>query len=326
MARLVAFLMLGLTACGADSFQVESTAGQPPPRASACCVDADCGDGLLCEGCGDGFKTCVPGCREDAECGPNMLCNHNVECLSCPCPSGWCDLDPCRDLDGDGFAPATEGECPGKHIGDCNDASASVRPGGTERCANGVDDDCDGKRDAADDTCRDSCEQRACSISASCGTAGWCDRGCCEACPAVVDPTCQQGESTVPGGLDTLGCRVATVCVDLSACTSDYAPVCGRNFASYGNACAALAAGTTVLHTGQCSSREGEPCFGHEDCPYQQFCRNMALDAGTELHCAQRGSCSVDADCLLMRGAVTCGDAGLASLRCEAERCVAQCP
>lgn len=55
----------------------------------------------------------------------------------------WAPLPPCPacalndDIDEDGFSP---------NQGDCDDASAAVRPGAEERC-NGVDDDCDGTID-----------------------------------------------------------------------------------------------------------------------------------------------------------------------------------
>lgn len=328
MSKHVGFLMLVLCACGADrGFRVENTTGQTA-RASGCGTDDDCGPGLLCEACGDGFKTCVPGCREDAQCGPNMICVHDVECLSCPCPSGWCDLDPCRDLDGDGYAAALEGECPGKLIGDCNDALASVNPGGRERCNNGQDDDCNGKKDSADPACRSDCTQgfAMCATSRWCRSHQWCDRGCCEPCPTVTVPTCDGGTGYLTGGLDALGCAAPLVCVDASACANErYEPVCGRNFATYDNACQAGLVGTRVLHTGNCAYREGDPCMGSEDCAYNTFCRNMAEDGGEELRCAQRGTCSVDADCAYAPGVIPCGDGGVAKFRCEAEQCIGRC-
>lgn len=60
-----------------------------------------------------------------------------------------------EDVDGDGFgAPGAPGHClclpnppfQGTSLGDCDDASASVYPGATEKC-NGIDDNCDGETD-----------------------------------------------------------------------------------------------------------------------------------------------------------------------------------
>jgi len=313
--------------------------GQPPPRAelsamvdagrdpstSACALDTDCPAGMLCEGCDDGFFTCVPGCRTDAQCGANMICSQQVQCLTCPCPSGYCDLDPCRDLDGDGFAAADTGSCPGKQLGDCNDAQASVRPGGTERCINGLDDDCDGKRDANDDECRDSCPgSQFCNSSLNCGVPGarFCDRGCCEACPAVAQPQCSVGECLLPGGLDEKSCKRAGVCVVCMSCSTVSQPVCGKNFSTYDNACLAQLAGTTVLHDGDCDRGEGATCLGREDCQYNQFCRTF----GTSQQCARVGTCSTDADCDFVTSVVSCGDAGVADWVCRNERCTASCP
>lgn len=322
-------MLLALLGCGGArsgaQLEVAVDAGTPPPRRSGCAADVDCPTGMLCEGCGDGFMTCVPGCRSDAQCGPNMICSHQVQCLSCPCPSGYCDLDPCRDLDGDGFAAALTGTCPGKQIGDCDDAVATTHPGARERCANGQDDDCDGRTDARDDECRDTCDPGLgfCSSSLSCGSQRSCDRGCCEACVPVADPGCDPSLCLLPGGLDGNGCAVANVCGACQTCSLHYEPVCGRNFATYDNTCQAHAAGTPVLHTGECSRGEGLTCEGGGDCSYNQFCRDFGL-AG--LHCALKGTCSVDADCAAVTSVVSCGDAGVASWVCRADRCAAVCP
>lgn len=325
-ARLGILTLFALAACGplpgpANSELMATDAG--PPRSSACATDGDCSKGMICEGCPDGFFTCVPGCREDAQCGANMICNTQVQCLSCPCPSGYCDLDPCRDLDGDGYAALETGVCPGKQVGDCNDGAPSVHPGAREVCANGQDDDCDGRRDARDDACRDSCTgSRFCAYSYYCGSNAWCDRGCCEFCADVVTPTCSPGQCLTETGLDANGCRQAPRCTACPTCSNDYAPVCGKNFATYTNECWALAAGTTVLHTGPCARNEGARCEGPNECPYGQYCR----DLGTSKQCTLAGSCSVDADCRYVTQVVSCGDAGVASYVCRNERCSPQCP
>lgn len=321
--------MLLLAACGgAQNAQQVEAAGDSgtPPRDSSCATDVDCPAGMLCEGgCGDGFMTCVPGCRTDAQCGANMICSHEVQCLTCPCPSGYCDLDPCRDLDGDGYAAALTGVCPGRQVGDCNDGVPTTRPGGRERCANGQDDDCDGRTDARDDECRDTCDPGFgfCATSLYCGTQRYCDTGCCEACAPVTNPVCDAGQCALPGGLDGNGCFAPGVCGECQGCSLDYAPVCGRNFATYSNACLAVAAGTQVMHTGECSRGEGFNCEGVGDCYYNQFCRDFG---GGRMQCALRGTCSVDADCAAVTAVVSCGDAGLAEWVCRAERCSAVCP
>jgi hypothetical protein len=327
MVRWRGFLMVLLAACGSRDVadggfdRAETTS----VNASGCAVDDDCGPGLLCETCGDGVFTCVPGCRTDAACGANMRCSHQVQCTTCPCPSGWCELDPCRDFDGDGFAAALTGTCPGKQLGDCNDSSPVVRPGGLERCANGIDDDCDGRTDARDDGCRASCPgTRFCATALSCGLTGHCTEGCCEACPTVVEPTCGAGECAIELGVDVDGCRKTPACRPCaSSCPTDGGPVCGRNYATYVNACHALHAGTTVMHDGACAYGEGARCAQDApgDCWYQQFCRE--LDG--EKHCTQLGVCTTAADCRHLTPS-SCGDAGVATWACTQERCAASCP
>lgn len=55
----------------------------------------------------------------------------------------------CTDADRDGFF-AQGGICGPR---DCNDANAAVNPGATERCGDGIDNDCDGAIDSADKEC-----------------------------------------------------------------------------------------------------------------------------------------------------------------------------
>jgi hypothetical protein len=69
-----------------------------------------------------------------------------------------------RDADGDtyGDPTVTQQRCgPGSgyiaRAGDCDDTRAAVRPGATEVCANGLDDDCNGLRDCADSVCASGC-------------------------------------------------------------------------------------------------------------------------------------------------------------------------
>ena len=330
MSRSAGILMVfSLLGCGEGperATQVAADQNAPPPRNSGCEGDIDCPTGMLCESCGDGFQTCVPGCRNDAQCGSNMICSHDVQCLSCPCPSGYCDLDPCRDLDRDGYAAALTGLCPGKQIGDCNDGVRATHPGGKERCANGQDDDCDGRTDARDDECRDVCDPGFgfCATSLYCGEQRFCEEGCCEPCVRRVDPVCGPGACLVTGGLDEKGCTAAAVCSPCNSCTGlNIAPVCGKNFATYDNRCLADAAGTTVMHDGECARGEGLTCEARSDCPFNQICRDFA-DAG--LRCARVGTCTVDADCEAVTSVLACGDAGIAPWFCRDQKCAALCP
>ncbi len=101
-------------------------------------------------GCGD------DGCSSDAECDDGVFCNGAERCTRIGCRPGLaacddglaCTLDECSeetrictntadDTDGDTF---TDADCGGP---DCDDRNAAVRPGAAEEC-NGIDDDCDG--------------------------------------------------------------------------------------------------------------------------------------------------------------------------------------
>jgi hypothetical protein len=84
--------------------------------------------------------------------------NLNDGGLYCPCPKYTLYY---RDADGDSYGDAAvagtscDGTIPAGNVAnrsDCNDASASVRPGAAELC-NGADDDCDGTADNVQGDC-----------------------------------------------------------------------------------------------------------------------------------------------------------------------------
>ena len=54
-------------------------------RGEACTADAQCAQGLVCEGCTDTDRKCIPGCRTNADCEHGETCNQ-VQCIRCPCP------------------------------------------------------------------------------------------------------------------------------------------------------------------------------------------------------------------------------------------------
>lgn len=300
-------------------------AGGSGSQTADCLDDADCPGGMVCEGCaGSAVKQCVPGCRTNSQCRTDFICSGAVLCQTCPCAPGWCELDPCRDFDGDGYAFTTDPSVTcSRPTGDCDDSRKDVHPNGVEVCANGMDDDCDGKRDDRDDECNTcSVGQRACANARWCQTGQQCVMGCCEACPTYDPPPCQPGECLLPGGTDRNGCSMPLVCGACASCSTEYRPVCGLNYSTYNNGCYAQGASTPVLHDGVCLSREGVSCVTSNECGGSMFCR----DAGSDDRCTKRGACVTDQDCA--DGVLVtafCADGGIAPLGCSEYRCVTKC-
>ncbi len=334
-------MLCGLLAgCGVvdERLPVAITDGGATVLTAGCAGDESCPAGMVCEGCnGPQDAFCVPGCRADAQCPKGNICNPGVTCLTCPCAPGWCELDPCRDVDGDGYAwtlfPGAV--CPGKQVGDCNDGNKDVHPGQRELCANFIDDDCDERTDRRDESCQAcTADSLVCNDASTCAPGGQvgvvkCEQGCCLSCPAVVQPSCRAGERSVGGGLDpTTACRVARQCVTSSCDREGFFTVCGRDYATYRNACEARLAGVEVLHRGSCQWDEGVPCdglpAGVRCVSSNAYCRE---DPVAGKRCTQVGTCRVDDDCPAgLEGRLSCeADAGVERWRCEQSQCVARC-
>ncbi|HEX8117169.1 MAG TPA: putative metal-binding motif-containing protein [Pyrinomonadaceae bacterium] len=104
-----------------------------------------------------------------------------MPCLTCP------------DNDGDGHTAA---RCGGD---DCDDSDEYVRPGAPEFCGDGLDNDCDGKVDCADETCLNDCADR--DGDGYSAAEGDCDDdnagvhpGATEICGDGVDNDCRSGD------------------------------------------------------------------------------------------------------------------------------------
>ncbi len=59
----------------------------------------------------------------------------------------------CDDEDGDGYLPADCDDATCAFAQDCDDTDPTVSPDAVEDCTDGIDNDCDGQADAADDEC-----------------------------------------------------------------------------------------------------------------------------------------------------------------------------
>ena len=301
-----------------------------------CQADAECGRGNVCEPC-DGVKSCVPGCRSDADCARPMSCVKGVVCKTCPCPDGFCTIDPCLDADGDGFVSGFGSGCSGKRGGDCDDTNSAVNPAAVERCSNGRDDDCDGLVDARDPQCV------SCSGTGGCATAWDCALGatfceksgtpaCCAQCPAPTT-SCPQGRSAEPHGIDPwTGCRQNACISSNIACPENYAPVCGSNGQTYGNDCERERAGASLVHLGECVLGENLECGvnGPAACGKDGslYCRDACPECDAWImRCTKVGACVHDLDC--PAGAppppALCQDGGMPRASCQSHSCQWSC-
>lgn len=176
--------------------------------------------------CREGVQQCVngswtvcqgetlPTAQEVCGNGKDDNCNGIVD-ENCNNPQGTCE-----DKDGDGYGVGDA--CKG--IQDCDDNNKAVRPGGSEICGNGIDEDCDGrdlpcgKLQIGEEGCKEpgDCESNFCvklgdvqRCSKKCTTSSDCNSGF----SCVQNLACWPLEKKqIPAG------DYATPCTDNSVC------------------------------------------------------------------------------------------------------------
>ncbi len=185
----------------------------------------------------------------------------------------------------------------------------------TVHATGGADDDCtvDGVTHEVGDSflAPDGCNTCSCTSS---GQVACTERACVAGCGGLLGKSCPSGEycnypqDAACGAADQTGtCEVTP-----DACADLYAPVCGCDDTTYGNACEAAAAGVSVAATGECKT--GLECSSDEECP-QPSCACLAadMDGQCENHCPVMG-CR-DGQCVdISDPPPTCG--GIAATPC----------
>lgn len=113
----------------------------PRPDAGPCATERDCDDRLFC----NGVEQCVGGRCVD---GRAVSCEDGDSCTTDFCDEGSRScVAQIVDRDGDGWPDA---RCGG---GDCTDSNPEIFPGAPERCADGIDFDCNGLSGCDDPSC-----------------------------------------------------------------------------------------------------------------------------------------------------------------------------
>lgn len=145
------------------------------------------------------------------ECATAADCIDGPACTTASCDAGSCTYT-LVDEDGDGYSTCD---------GDCDDLDGSVNPGAAEVCGDGVDNDCSGTADDADEdgyVCGDDCDDSNDAINPGVievcdGVDNNCDGTTDEGCPVCVD-------DDNDGYDDVNSCSTGQDCDDADASTN----------------------------------------------------------------------------------------------------------
>lgn len=292
LIRLTAALLL-FTGC---EITVDEAAQDASP-APAICAPEDCGPAaaiaLLCEDgtspalicertdageCGWRQPPCddtVPCAPDDCDAAPAIACENGGVPLECVQNDGacvWRDTG-CPDPTPDTCAlPAVPGPCEAYMPSWYFNAEAGA-------CAEFVYGGCMGNDNRFES--REACETR-------------CDPAPADVeCGALIGVVCAETSVCIFGSGCGFDDGTGTCKPRPQACDLEYAPICGCDGKSWGNACEAATAGVDVQYVGECQLEEG--CRGDGDCAENQWCETPVGQCGELGECQPRsdlGDCA----------------------------------
>jgi hypothetical protein len=244
-------LLVVFTACGGDDARPPT----PVDGGTDAALDAASDGGT--EGGPDGAMPDLSACPDtDGDGFPSAVCGGNdcddADAERYPGATETCDADDedCddttlgTDADEDGDGSASNACCNGRICGDdCDDARVDVNPRATESCNAGIDDDCDGRADAADGVCvpcdtgyagfdGNCVDVDECAAGAPCGIGALPLGGCINR-PGTYACVCQAGYANAGAGGT---CENVDECASANPCGVG---TCTDNAGSYACACPA---------------------------------------------------------------------------------------
>ncbi len=250
-------------------------------------IDATCHGATVVHG-GECGRPCSPDkpCPDSGECRAVDKCPDPCGCASfcapCVCPDVF---DPVCGVDGLTYGNACNARCAGvevAHEGECSDdCSCNDDCAGNAVCRDGAcGPACDIACLVPDPVCGSDGNTYVCgAVDAECHGVSVLHEGrCSETCSA--DKPCRGGGQCAPVENCPDACGCADFC-EPCICPEIFAPVCGVDGQTYGNACRARCAGVDIEHEGECRAE----CRCNGDCPAGGVCRDGDCGPVCEIDC-----------------------------------------